>query len=74
MRAALDDALSTFARPLRRVLARGPLRRAVVGSCIEKAATSLPRRSAANARERVVFGIVVCVFSRARLQKNVRVG
>mmetsp|Transcript_23764 Transcript_23764/g.66801 ORF Transcript_23764/g.66801 Transcript_23764/m.66801 type:complete len:453 (-) Transcript_23764:93-1451(-) len=55
-------------------LARGPLRRAVVGSCIEKAATSLPRRSAASAREREVFGIVVCVFSRARLQKAVRVG
>merc|ERR1719247_1321482 len=52
-------------------LARGLVRRAVVGSCIEKAATSWPRRSAANAREREVFGIVVvCVFSRAALQKK----
>ena len=56
-------------------LARGLVRRAVVGSCIEKAATSWPRRSAASARDREVFGIVVvCVFSRAALQKAVRVG
>ena len=57
--------------------ARGPLARAAAagrrGSCIEKAATSLPR-GAQPARERVVFGMLVCVVRGAVCKIFVRVG